>query len=105
MNAQRLKTINRVELMPNIPSPFQMRDWKALAKKYDEFVFNFDLTGDFLPLIWWDKTDRNLKRDTFGLPSFVDYPSSTFSVIVFSVLELRTRLWTDFKYLLENTYF
>ena len=71
MNMQHLKTINRVELMPNIPSPFQMRDWKALAKTYDEFVFNFKLSGDFLPLIWWDKSHRNFKRDTFGLPSFV----------------------------------
>jgi len=71
MNAQCLKTINRVELMPNIPSPFRMRDWKGLAKAYDEFVFNFDLNGDFLPLIWWDKSHRNFKRNTFGLPSFV----------------------------------
>jgi hypothetical protein len=71
MNPQCLKTINRIELMPNVPSLFQMRDWKGLAKAYDEFVFNFDLTGDFLPLIWWDKSHRNFKRDTFGFPSFV----------------------------------
>ncbi|RLE09995.1 hypothetical protein DRJ00_02775 [Candidatus Aerophobetes bacterium] len=71
MNAQPSGSIKRVELMPNIPSPFQMRDWKALSEAYDEFIFNFNLTGDFLPLIWWDKSHQNFERDTFGLPSYV----------------------------------
>ena len=67
MNVHCLKTLNRVELMPNVPSPFQMRDWKGLAKVYDEFVFNFDLTGDFLPLIWWDKSHMQMMGSGFTI--------------------------------------
>ena len=60
-----------VEKMPNIPSPLHIRDWKQLAHDYDAFVFDFDKKGDFLPLIWWDKTQKNFARDTFGLYSYV----------------------------------
>lgn len=63
--------VKAVEKMPNIPSPFQIRDWKQLAHDYDAFVFDFDAKGDFLPLIWWDKTHKNFPRDTFGLYSYV----------------------------------
>lgn len=65
--------INRVDLMPNIPSPFQMRDWKKVAKDYDSFVFNFSKTGEYLPLISWDTNHWNFDRDTFNIPSYVGY--------------------------------
>ncbi len=42
--------INRIEQMPNIPSPYIMRDWKNVAVGYDSFVFDFNLAGDYLPL-------------------------------------------------------
>ncbi len=41
MNAQCLKTINRVELMPNIPSSSQMRDWKGKPEIFSPFLFSF----------------------------------------------------------------
>lgn len=65
------KKIARVELMPNIPSPFIMRDWKEVARGYDAFVFNFDAQGSYLPLITWDKHNINFKLDSFRLPSYV----------------------------------
>ena len=34
------KTIDRVEKMPNMPSPYEMRDWKKVAGDYDAFVFD-----------------------------------------------------------------
>ncbi|WP_084137876.1 LamG-like jellyroll fold domain-containing protein [Chryseolinea serpens] len=43
--------IARVQQMPDLPSPYLMRDWKDVAKKYDEFIFSTGATGDFLPLI------------------------------------------------------
>ena len=43
--------IARVQQMPNLPSPYLMRDWKDVATKYDEFVFSVGATGEFLPLI------------------------------------------------------
>ncbi len=34
---------------------------------FDEYVFDFTQKGDFLPLIWWDKTGRNFPETTFGI--------------------------------------
>jgi hypothetical protein len=44
-------TINRIQQMPNLPSPYLMRDWKDVAVKYDELIFSTNTTGEFLPLI------------------------------------------------------
>lgn len=40
----------RIERMPNMPSPYLMRDWKKVALDYDAFVFKTDRTGTYLPL-------------------------------------------------------
>ena len=61
-----IKTIDR---MPDIPSPFKMKNWKAIAVAYDKFVFNFSQKGKYLPLIALDK-----KYDSFILPSYVGQP-------------------------------
>jgi len=36
--------------MPDLPSPYEMRDWKDVAIKYDEFIFSSTKTGQYLPL-------------------------------------------------------
>ena len=33
-------SIPRVDLMPDQPSPFSMRDWKNVAIQYDSFIYN-----------------------------------------------------------------
>ncbi|OPA79163.1 hypothetical protein BVG16_08690 [Paenibacillus selenitireducens] len=66
-----MNMIRKVGEMPNIPSPFLMRDWNQVAQHYDALVFDFEAKGDFLPFIWWDRSRSNEKRDTFGLPSYV----------------------------------
>ena len=71
------KKIERVELMPRKPSPFLMKDWKALAHAYDRLVFDFNAKGKHLPLIWWDNSRVNFDRVTFGLPSYVGDPRVT----------------------------
>ena len=63
--------INRVKLMPNLPEPFHMRDWKQVARDYDALVFNFSKTGEYLPLIEWDTNHWNFDRNTFSMPSYV----------------------------------
>ena len=63
--------IPRVEEMPNHPSPYEMRDWKQVAIDYDNFVFDFTKTGDYLPIIWWDDSQVNFPRTGFGMPSYV----------------------------------
>ncbi|NQT39102.1 MAG: hypothetical protein HQ581_16505 [Planctomycetes bacterium] len=68
------RDIECVTLMPNIPQPFAMRDWHALAGAYDRFVFDFDAKGQFLPLIWIDDSRVHIDRPAFGLPSYVGDP-------------------------------
>ena len=64
--------INRIEQMPNQPAPYLMRNWKQVAMGYDSLVFNFDLSGQYLPLIWWDSTTVNYpEHPSFGLYSAV----------------------------------
>ena len=54
--------ISRIEQMPNLPSPYEMRDWKKVTMGYDSLVFNFNLTGQYLPLVW-------LNTNTVNYPS------------------------------------
>uniref|UniRef100_UPI000592FF49 hypothetical protein n=1 Tax=Gorillibacterium massiliense TaxID=1280390 RepID=UPI000592FF49 len=63
--------IRKVKQMPEIPAPFEMRDWREVAIRYDSLIFDFNVQGSFYPLIWWDRTRRNIDRDTFGLPSYL----------------------------------
>ncbi len=63
--------IARVNLMPEIPSPFEIRNWKAVALGYDELVFDFAVSGEYLPLIERDHRMVNFDLDSFLLPSFV----------------------------------
>lgn len=64
--------INRIEQMPNIPSLYEMRDWKEAAKGYDSLVFNFNLTGQYLPLIWINNNTINYPgQNSFGLHTVV----------------------------------
>ncbi len=64
--------IGRVELMPNEPSPYYMRDWKAVATAYDSFVYDEQKTGDYLPLVFITPSGFNYpQRPTFGLDTYV----------------------------------
>lgn len=65
------RSIDRVELMPNQPQPFKLKDFKAVAQGYDKLVFNPSASGEFQPLLWWDDTKINFPMRTFGLPSYV----------------------------------
>jgi len=64
----------RVELMPNLPRPYLMREWKKVARDYDALAFDLEAKGQFLPLIWWDTTRHNYPMRGFGLPSYVGSP-------------------------------
>lgn len=60
-------SIDRVNLMPDQPAPYKMLDWKEKALNYDQYAFNRNLTGEFLPFLWLDSTKRNFDQTTFGL--------------------------------------
>jgi len=43
--------IPRIEKMPNLPSPYNLRNWKQVARQYDSFVYDVTKTGQYLPLV------------------------------------------------------
>ena len=64
--------IARVELMPNEPSPYFMRDWNAVATSYDSFVYDEQKTGQYLPLVFVRPQGVNYPgRESFGLDTYV----------------------------------
>jgi hypothetical protein len=72
--AERQNRIERVELAPNLPEPFNMRNWKAVAEGYDRLAFDLNARGEHLPLIWLDENRINIDRTGFGISSYVgDY--------------------------------
>jgi len=68
------KDIAAVELMPNLPEPYESIDWREKARAYDRFVFDFNAKGEHLPLVWLDDSRINIANQTFGLPSYVGAP-------------------------------
>ena len=60
-------TISRVDLMPDMPATYKMLDWRQKALDYDAYVFDWNATGEYLPLIWLDQTGKNSPYDGFGL--------------------------------------
>ena len=74
INAQQIN-INRINQMPNIPSPYEMIDWKQITINYDNFVFDFNLSGQYLPLIWFNTNTINYpNHNSFGLHTVVGTP-------------------------------
>lgn len=70
--------IGRIEAMPNIPSPYLMRDWKAVAIGYDSLVFNINAKGDYLPLIFFTNSTVNYPGEqSFSLHSYVGTKNTT----------------------------
>ncbi len=77
--------ISRIDLMPNRPQPYHMRDWKQVALEYDAFVFDFNKTGQYLPLIFWRNPAINYPAHaSFGLHTVVGtrYPGSAEAINV-----------------------
>jgi len=71
VNAQQVD-VARIELMPNMPQPYEMRDWKAVARNYDSLVFDLNATGQYLPLsAIVENTINYPEHPSFGLQSYV----------------------------------
>ncbi|MEP0366311.1 MAG: hypothetical protein ABJN36_03015 [Cyclobacteriaceae bacterium] len=59
--------ISRVEGMPNLPEPYKQLKWQEKAINFDQYVFDPNQLGEFMPLIWMDSSKRNIDQETFGL--------------------------------------
>ena len=45
------KDIRLVQYMPNMPSPYKMKNWKEIATQQDKLFYDFNAKGQNLPLI------------------------------------------------------
>ena len=64
--------IPRVEQMPNQPAPYNVRDWRQVALRYDSFVYDLQKTGQYLPLSYLGPAGINYPQNaTFGLHTYV----------------------------------
>jgi len=71
VDAQQIN-INRIELMPNLPTPYEMRDWKKVTAGYDTLVFDLNRSGQYLPLSWIKNNTINYpEHNSFGLHTVV----------------------------------
>lgn len=59
--------LSRVDLMPDMPSSYEMLDWKTKARKFDAYVYDWHNKGKMGPFIWLDNARRNVDQPTFGL--------------------------------------
>lgn len=59
-------TVNRIENMPDFPSPYLMRNWKEVTIGYDSLVFDQQLTGEHLPLIFF-------RNNTINYPGVISF--------------------------------
>jgi hypothetical protein len=62
--------IRQVQSMPDVPSPFQVPDWKQTAIGLDQLVFNASATGEYLPLLHLLQ-DKDQNVVAFGIPDYV----------------------------------
>lgn len=60
-------SIDRVNLMPDMPKPYKMINWKQKALDFDKYVFDWNNSSEVGPLIWIDSAKRNINQETFGL--------------------------------------
>src|SRR3972149_5276046 len=89
LNAQQIN-IDRIEKMPNIPTPYEMRDWEKVTVGYDSLVFDINRTGQYLPLIWVNNNTVNYPGHiSFGLHTVVG-TTSPFSAEAINLIPATT---------------
>ena len=89
LSAQQIN-IDRIEKMPNIPTPYEMRDWEKVTAGYDSLVFDINRTGQYLPLIWINNNTVNYPGHiSFGLHTVVG-TTSPFSAEAINLIPATT---------------
>ncbi len=71
--------IPRINTMPDLPNPYQMRDWQDVAMGYDSLVFDINLTGQYQPFVFFRDGSVNYPGfSSFGLHTAVgtNFPAS-----------------------------
>lgn len=64
--------ISRIDQMASEPSPYAYKDWRQVAIQYDSFIYNTNLTGQYLPLCYDIEKGINYPENPFfGLHTYV----------------------------------
>jgi hypothetical protein len=93
---QKQIQINRVEMMPNKPEPFILRNWRQVALGYDSLVFNTALMGEFLPLTRVKPaSDNPLGKESFHQHTFVGDTTRNESINTFMAIVGATLCGVD----------
>ncbi|MCC6399011.1 MAG: laminin G, partial [Bacteroidetes bacterium] len=65
-------SIPRIDQMPDMPSPYHMRDWKRVALAYDSLAFDLTRSEQYFPLVFLITNTANYPGQiSFGLQSYV----------------------------------
>ncbi len=68
------KSIRGVDLMPNLPHPYRMLDWKRVCRDFDALAFDTKRSGEHLPLCIVSPKPDALGRPYFSQSTYVsDY--------------------------------
>jgi hypothetical protein len=71
-SAQHQLSLAPMNLLPDAPSTYQMRDWRQVALDFDALAFNTTATGQFLPIPIRDDTPESPHLNiAYELPSYV----------------------------------
>lgn len=91
-------TVPRIELMPDQPSPYNLRNWKQVAQQYDSMVYDISKTGTYLPLISIGNSGINYPENkTIKMHTYVgtNSPSGSESINVLPSLVGATLVGID----------
>ncbi|WP_409966254.1 hypothetical protein PIECOFPK_00102 [Mycovorax composti] len=61
------QSLPKIDSMPDCPQPFGIIDFRQLAKDFDKKVYDFNATGDYWPLVWWDSSGKNFNQPVVGI--------------------------------------
>ena len=88
--------VSRIEKMPNLPTPYNLRNWKQVARQYDSFVYDVTKTGQYLPLISIGASGVNYPQNkTIKLLTYVGSPSGSEAINVLPSLVGATLVGND----------
>ncbi|HEX9615762.1 MAG TPA: LamG-like jellyroll fold domain-containing protein, partial [Bacteroidota bacterium] len=99
VDAQQI-SIAKIEQMPNLPTPYQMRDWRQVALGFDSLVFDLGRSGQYLPAAWVSSNSVNYPHDWLGIHSYVgtNSPSSAEAITVLPAVASATLAGVDKSY-------
>ena len=85
--------IPQTEKMPNLPQPYQLRDWHKVTRDYLEFIFDFDKRGDHLPLMRWKDESKTM----IWMPAYVGNPDGPESINYLAALVSGSLVGLDMR--------